>query len=76
MKPWVWLGDVSFSVYLVHHPFVGIFRESGVEKSVISVIAFVLLVYCLAFIAHKFFERPSYRWLLQKTAKFRTPAAR
>jgi peptidoglycan/LPS O-acetylase OafA/YrhL len=76
MKPWVWLGDVSFSVYLVHHPFVGIFRESGVEKSVTSVIAFVLLVYCLAFIAHKFFERPSYRWLLQKTAKFRTPAAR
>lgn len=73
MKPLVWLGDVSFSVYLVHHPFVGIFRESGVEKSAISVIVFVLLVYCVAFIAYKFFERPTYRWLLEKTAAYRAP---
>jgi len=66
-KRFAWFGDVSFSVYLVHHPFVAVFRENGVEKSALSVLAFVLLVYGVAALTYRYFERPTYRWLLDGT---------
>ncbi len=71
-----WFGDVSFSVYLVHHPFVAVFRETGVEKSPVSTVAFVLLVYGVAAITYRYFERPTYRWLLQETKSVRIPRVR
>lgn len=70
-RPLVFLGDVSFSVYLVHHPIIRLFRETGIEKSVLAGLVYLVVVYFLAALSFRYFERPVYRTALRKTAPYR-----
>lgn len=70
-QPLVLLGDISFSIYLVHHPILQIFRETGLEKSLLTGIGFVAVVLVLSTLTYRLFERPIYRWSLSKTASYR-----
>lgn len=68
----VWLGNISFAVYLVHNPILRLFRETDLTKSVTTGIGFVLVTLIVAGLLYRFFERPFYLWSLRKTALLRS----
>jgi len=67
----VWLGNISFAVYLVHNPILRLFRETDLTKSVTTGLGFVLVTILVAGLLHRYFERPFYIWSLRKTALLR-----
>jgi len=73
-QPLVMLGDTSFSIYLVHHPILLIFRETGLEKNVGTGLGFVIVVLLVSTLTYRLFERPVYRWGLSRTAGYRSAA--
>jgi len=73
-QPLVLLGDISFSVYLVHDPILRIFRETGLEKNLATGVGFVAVVLIVSTFTYKLYERPVYRWSLSKTAGYRSAA--
>ena len=73
-QPLVLLGDISFSIYLVHDPILRCFRETGLEKSLLTGLGFLAVVLIISTLTYKLFERPVYRWSLSKTARFRRAA--
>ncbi len=74
-RPYVLLGDVSFSVYLVHDPLLRLFRETGFEKSALTGICFMAVVLVVAALSYRLYERPVYKWGLGRTASLRKAAA-
>ncbi len=68
----VWLGNISFAVYLVHNPILRLFRETDLTKSVTTGIGFVVVTCLVAGLLHRYFERPFYIWSLRKTALLRS----
>jgi len=67
----VWLGNISFALYLVHNPILRLFREADLTKSVTTGVGFVLVSLLAAGLLHRYFERPFYIWSLRKTALLR-----
>jgi peptidoglycan/LPS O-acetylase OafA/YrhL len=64
----VWLGLISYSVYLLHHPLLKLFvtvfgdprKQSPITQSLLAV-AFVALVLCCSWLTYRFVERPMQR---------------
>jgi peptidoglycan/LPS O-acetylase OafA/YrhL len=78
LRPLTFLGDVSYSVYLVHVPLqmsmLYYLREHHVEAPVKSgafLAEFLGAVLILAYVVHRFFELPARRWV---RARFGRPA--
>ncbi|MEM9434526.1 MAG: acyltransferase [Pseudomonadota bacterium] len=65
------LGSISFSIYLVHHPVITIFREIGIEKTWGAGMIYLVIVLGLSILSFRYFERPVYKGALARTAKLR-----
>lgn len=61
-----WLGDISYSVYLIHTPIILIMGAALSPLNlpfVIKLLIFVALTLLLSQLTHRFFEKPCYEWL-------------
>lgn len=65
------LGDISFSVYLLHYPVALVFWRYDLEQTVSGMIAFPLVVILVATLVYKYFEKPTYKHLLIATKDIR-----
>ncbi len=77
----VWLGVISYSVYLLHHPLLKLFvtlfgdpRERPMATQALLAVAFVAVVLCCGWLSYRFVERPM-QHLGRRLAHF-PPAAR
>ena len=64
----VWLGVISYSVYLLHHPLLKLFlalfgdpRERPLVTQSLLAVGFVTVVLGLSWLTHRFVERPMQR---------------
>ncbi|MFG1876570.1 acyltransferase family protein [Sphaerisporangium sp. NPDC049003] len=61
----VWLGMISYSVYLLHHPLLKLFvtlfgdpRERPMAAQALLAVAFVAVVLCCSWLSYRLVERP------------------
>jgi peptidoglycan/LPS O-acetylase OafA/YrhL len=73
LRPFTFLGDLSYAVYLVHVPvqmvLISILRERGHTAPVATkwfFFQFVLVVLFVATVVHKLFEVPMRRWMRER----------
>jgi len=57
-SPLVWLGDISFSLYLVHWPIIVFLYSQGVQPGIMKQMTVLLLSLFLAVLSYKFIENP------------------
>jgi peptidoglycan/LPS O-acetylase OafA/YrhL len=71
-RVWVWLGEVSFAFYLVHHAVVRTVAEALGETgwpsppAALAALVMFVLSLGLAWLLHKFVEQPVYRLLTRQ----------
>lgn len=77
-KTWVYLGEISFAMYMVHLP-VDIVLNQIVEKTIgqqsgifaiIMMVVSIILVTITAVIAHEFFEKPIRNYMRENVPNF------
>ena len=64
-----WLGDISYSVYLIHTPIILIMGAILSPLNLpfgIKFVVFVALTLFLSQLTHRFFEKPCYEWLKKR----------
>ncbi len=66
------LGDISFSIYLVHHPIMFVYLQSEYTANVTTMLVYLATVCTVATLTYRFFERPVYRGMLARTQGLRT----
>lgn len=75
LKKTTWLGESTYSTYLIHIPIIIatniILHASGFDiKKIVGhpcfLIAFLIIVFCLARISYKYFECPAQNYIRQK----------
>lgn len=61
----VFLGEISYSLYLLHILFIQIFRYGGdhLISYVLNIGGFVILVPITAYISYKYYEMPARKWI-------------
>ena len=57
-SPLVWLGDISFSLYLVHWPIIVFLYSQGVRPGIMKQILVLSLSLLIAVLSYKFIENP------------------
>ncbi|VWB70987.1 acyltransferase family protein [Burkholderia lata] len=63
-RPMQWLGEISYSVYLVHFPLITLGVYLGMMKIVnpyVRFLIFVTIVLAVSTLVYRYFERPIYR---------------
>jgi peptidoglycan/LPS O-acetylase OafA/YrhL len=75
-RPFIWLGGISYSLYLVHNS-MGMLTEKllldrGWDRNVVVIVAFVQ-AFVLAILLNKIVEKPVTRWLRRRRAAERKP---
>ena len=72
-KPLTYLGDISYSTYLVHYPLqLGIYLAGAVGlvqpdfASPITFVVFIAAVIVVSAATHRFIEMPGQKWLLER----------
>jgi peptidoglycan/LPS O-acetylase OafA/YrhL len=80
LRPLSFLGDLSYSVYLVHVPvqmvLIAIMRERHRLPPVTSkafLFEFILIVLVVAFVVHRLFEVPARRWVRSRMGSASLP---
>lgn len=60
VKQIVWLGEISYSSYLLHIIFILIFKNNGhhISSYLLNICAFILFTYIIAWLSYKYFEMP------------------
>jgi len=67
-KPMVFLGDISYSIYLLHWIVIRVFAEvvplpeDGGPSWLLRIITCVTIVLCLAWVSYRVIELPARRW--------------
>ncbi|TFD73265.1 acyltransferase [Cryobacterium fucosi] len=72
-RPLVWLGTLSFSLYLTHEPIVVAFGHLLPTHPKLAAVLAVCCAFPLAWVFHKTVEKPSHR-LAQRVAGRKSPA--
>jgi peptidoglycan/LPS O-acetylase OafA/YrhL len=70
IKPLVFIGLISYSLYLWHWPIISFFNLVDVELNTISQLALLVLFIILAYLSWKFVEQPfrnKFKWSFRKT---------
>lgn len=66
-KPMLYLGAISYSIYLWHTPIKHFFfrysRDNGTDIGVEGVLVYIVLVIFVSHVSFKFIERPAQGWL-------------
>ncbi|MBK9522301.1 MAG: acyltransferase [Rhodocyclaceae bacterium] len=64
-----WLGDVSYSTYLLHFPLqlvCALFLPLEIFGSPIALVSFLGVLLLLSYACHKYFEMPAQKWIRNK----------
>jgi len=79
IRPLMWLGDVSFSIYLVQQPILLLVRyyvQRHITDPVIETVTFVLgtvsLTVAVSYVTNRWIERPAQDWSRERAAKILT----
>lgn len=77
LRPFVWLGEVSFCLYMVHQIVMKWFFIKHLEGYIEALPLFPVLAVCLAMAAalHHLVERPCQRWLVARMRRGERTAA-
>lgn len=70
-----YLGDISFSIYLMHFPIILVFWHFQLQETYWGVLVFPPLVLTIAALVYRYFEKPSYKWLLRVSQAARSSSA-
>ncbi|CAI1131472.1 acyltransferase family protein [Serratia quinivorans] len=65
----VWLGDISYSVYLIHTPIILVMGSVLAPLNLpfaVKFTVFLTLTLVLSHLTHRFFEKPCYEWLKKR----------
>jgi peptidoglycan/LPS O-acetylase OafA/YrhL len=64
-RPFVLLGDISFSTYMLHYVVLMAFQrfDRDVGAPHLRAVAFVVVVYVCSYLAWRFLEKPAKRWI-------------
>lgn len=68
----VWLGDISYSIYLTHYLIRDLFKILFMDSptaSLIWIVSYVLVVICVSHLLYKYFEMPSKQLILKTTLR-------
>ena len=68
-----YIGDISFSIYLVHFPIILLFDEvlHGFRDTTFGVGIFLFVVLAVSHMSYNYFELPVYKGLLAHSSRFR-----
>jgi peptidoglycan/LPS O-acetylase OafA/YrhL len=59
--PLVYVGTISYGLYLFHRPIARVFVDSGAGGELLAVLAIVALSFAMAWTSYRFVERPALR---------------
>ena len=72
LRPFVWLGDISYSVYLSHtvllNWFVMLSMEDSQNASIFNIFAYIAIVLIFSTMCYQLVEVPGRRLILRKFA--------